>query len=141
MVKLNKIYTRTGDNGTTGLVDGPRRFKHDLRVEAYGTVDETNSLRPMLDKMDRLRAASPKPQREGDRRLFGRATTVGTWFIFVGPSAATVNLNADGSATLITSGVEIGSGTMMQSLPQIVAAQLGTFAKRFNDYNEMKSHG
>lgn len=44
MVKLNKIYTRTGDNGTTGLVDGPRRFKHDLRVEAYGTVDETNSL-------------------------------------------------------------------------------------------------
>ncbi|MGE7369706.1 cob(I)yrinic acid a,c-diamide adenosyltransferase [Neorhizobium sp. NPDC001467] len=44
MVKLNKIYTRTGDNGTTGLVDGPRRLKHDLRVEAYGTVDETNSL-------------------------------------------------------------------------------------------------
>lgn len=44
MVKLNKIYTRTGDNGTTGLVTGPRRLKHDLRVDAYGTVDETNSL-------------------------------------------------------------------------------------------------
>ncbi|WP_137133716.1 cob(I)yrinic acid a,c-diamide adenosyltransferase [Rhizobium sp. FKY42] len=44
MVKLNKIYTRTGDDGTTGLVTGPRRLKHDLRVEAYGTVDETNSL-------------------------------------------------------------------------------------------------
>lgn len=43
MVKLNKIYTRTGDNGTTGLVCGRRRLKHDLRVEAYGTVDETNS--------------------------------------------------------------------------------------------------
>ncbi|SME95856.1 cob(I)yrinic acid a,c-diamide adenosyltransferase [Neorhizobium sp. CSC1952] len=43
MVKLNKIYTRTGDDGTTGLVSGPRRQKHDLRVEAYGTVDETNS--------------------------------------------------------------------------------------------------
>ena len=43
MVKLNKIYTRTGDDGTTGLVSGPRRLKHDLRVEAYGTVDETNS--------------------------------------------------------------------------------------------------
>lgn len=43
LVKLNKIYTRTGDNGTTGLVSGPRRLKHDLRVEAYGTVDETNS--------------------------------------------------------------------------------------------------
>ncbi|MBB4065110.1 cob(I)yrinic acid a,c-diamide adenosyltransferase [Gellertiella hungarica] len=43
MVKLNKIYTRTGDNGTTALVSGPRRVKHDLRIEAYGTVDETNS--------------------------------------------------------------------------------------------------
>lgn len=44
MVKLNKIYTRTGDNGTTGLVSGPRRLKSDLRVEAYGTVDEANSV-------------------------------------------------------------------------------------------------
>lgn len=43
MVKLNKIYTRTGDKGDTGLVDGSRRSKHDLRVEAYGTVDETNA--------------------------------------------------------------------------------------------------
>lgn len=43
MVKLNKIYTRTGDGGTTGLVSGPRRPKHDLRVAAYGTVDETGA--------------------------------------------------------------------------------------------------
>jgi len=43
MVKLNKIYTRTGDAGTTGLGDGQRRLKSDLRVEAYGTVDEANS--------------------------------------------------------------------------------------------------
>lgn len=43
MVKLNKIYTRTGDDGTTGLVRGPRRSKADLRVEAYGTVDEANA--------------------------------------------------------------------------------------------------
>jgi cob(I)alamin adenosyltransferase len=42
MVKLNKIYTRTGDDGTTGLVRGPRRLKSDLRVETYGTVDEAN---------------------------------------------------------------------------------------------------
>ena len=43
MVKLNKIYTKTGDDGTTGLVNGPRRSKADLRVEAYGTVDEANA--------------------------------------------------------------------------------------------------
>jgi len=44
MVKLNRIYTKTGDDGTTGLVRGPRRPKHDLRVAAYGTVDEANSV-------------------------------------------------------------------------------------------------
>lgn len=43
MVKLNRIYTRTGDDGSTGLVRGPRRHKDDLRVEAYGTVDEANA--------------------------------------------------------------------------------------------------
>ena len=43
MVKLNRIYTRTGDDGTTGLVDGSRRAKHDARMEAIGAVDEANS--------------------------------------------------------------------------------------------------
>lgn len=43
MVKLNKIYTRTGDDGSTGLVDGTRRAKHDARMEAIGVVDESNS--------------------------------------------------------------------------------------------------
>lgn len=43
MVKLNKIYTRTGDDGTTGLGTGARRAKYDLRVAAYGTVDEANA--------------------------------------------------------------------------------------------------
>ena len=43
MVKLNKIYTRTGDAGTTGLGTGARVAKHDLRISAYGTVDEANA--------------------------------------------------------------------------------------------------
>ncbi len=43
MVKLNKIYTRTGDNGTTGLGTGARVLKCDLRVKAYGAVDEANA--------------------------------------------------------------------------------------------------
>jgi cob(I)alamin adenosyltransferase len=43
MVKLNKIYTRTGDDGTTGLVDGSRCPKHSARIAAMGVVDEANS--------------------------------------------------------------------------------------------------
>jgi cob(I)alamin adenosyltransferase len=43
MVALNRIYTRVGDDGRTALVGGEMRPKHDLRVETYGTVDETNS--------------------------------------------------------------------------------------------------
>ena len=43
MVKLNKIYTRTGDDGTTGLVDGSRVGKDDPVMQAVGDVDEANS--------------------------------------------------------------------------------------------------
>ncbi len=43
MVALTRIYTRTGDGGRTGLASGDRRPKYDLRIDAYGTVDETNA--------------------------------------------------------------------------------------------------
>jgi cob(I)alamin adenosyltransferase len=63
MIKINKIYTRTGDDGTTGLVRGPRRMKYDLRVGCYGTIDEANALVGMarlhtgsMPKIDRLLA-------------------------------------------------------------------------------------
>ena len=55
MVRLNRIYTRTGDDGTTGLVDGSRLPKHAARMEAIGAVDEANCaigvalLHPMAD--------------------------------------------------------------------------------------------
>jgi cob(I)alamin adenosyltransferase len=57
MVKLNKIYTRTGDAGTTGLGTGQRVAKHDLRIAAYGTVDETNACVGLV----RLQTATAHP--------------------------------------------------------------------------------
>jgi cob(I)alamin adenosyltransferase len=44
MVVLNRIYTRTGDDGTTALGTGERRKKYDLRIDAYGTLDEVNAV-------------------------------------------------------------------------------------------------
>ena len=55
MVKLNRIYTRTGDDGTTGLVDGSRRSKADWLLHVVGTVDEANAAIGMA----RLHAAPP----------------------------------------------------------------------------------
>ena len=42
--RLSKIYTRTGDAGTTGLGDGQRVAKHSLRIQTLGDIDETNAL-------------------------------------------------------------------------------------------------
>jgi len=61
MVKLNKIYTRTGDDGTTGLVNGERRAKSDLRIEAFGTVDEANACIGLA----RLHTAADHPEIDG----------------------------------------------------------------------------
>ena len=102
-----------------------RHVVGDGALGATGQVFEGDVLRPMLERMEAINASVPMEQPQPERYFYGRATTVGTWFIFVGPSAATINLNADGSATLVTAGVEIGSGTMMQSLPQMAAAELG----------------
>ena len=44
MVVLNRIYTRSGDDGTTALGSGERRKKYDLRIDAYGTLDEVNAV-------------------------------------------------------------------------------------------------
>lgn len=102
-----------------------RNVLGDGDIGATGQVFEGDVLGPMLDRMEALREKSPPKKALAGERLYGRATVVGTWFIFVGPSTATINLNADGSATLITAGVELGQGTMVQALPQIVAHELG----------------
>ncbi|HEY0105219.1 MAG TPA: cob(I)yrinic acid a,c-diamide adenosyltransferase [Rhizomicrobium sp.] len=87
MVTLNRIYTKTGDMGDTALGDGTRRPKHDLRVAAYGTVDEANSaigiarlhaqgdLDAMLGRIQNdlfdlgADLATPQDGRRGDGRL------------------------------------------------------------------------
>jgi CO/xanthine dehydrogenase Mo-binding subunit len=126
------VYTNTAPNGEIAARIGmdPLAFRRrnvlgDGDLGATGQVFEGDALGPMLDRMDTMRDAAATPPKRADGRLHGRATVVGTWFVFVGPSAATVNMNADGTATLVTSGVEIGSGSMMQALPQIVAGTLG----------------
>lgn len=48
MVRLDRIYTKSGDKGTTGLGDGSRVSKYDLRIESYGTVDELSSVLGLL---------------------------------------------------------------------------------------------
>src|SRR5690606_33354810 len=58
MVVLNKIYTRTVDDGTTALGSGERRPKYDLRIAAYGTVDEANACIGMA----RIHTASSHPE-------------------------------------------------------------------------------
>jgi cob(I)alamin adenosyltransferase len=65
MVTLNRIYTKTGDRGETGLGDGTRRPKHDLRIAAMGDVDETNSAIGVA----RLAAPSSKIHGETDAML------------------------------------------------------------------------
>ncbi|WP_448955299.1 xanthine dehydrogenase family protein molybdopterin-binding subunit [Labrys neptuniae] len=145
------IYTNTSPNGAFRACNGvyntfalerhtdeicaaigmdPLAFRRrnvlgDRDLGATGQVFEGDVLGPMLDRMAQLRQGKPSKKALAGSRFYGRATTVGTWFIFVGPSSAAINLNADGSATLITAGVEIGSGSMVQALPQIVASELG----------------
>ena len=68
--RLSKIYTRTGDDGTTGLADGKRVAKHDVRIEAGGTVDETNSLIGLLLTQNGVIEAIAEPLRRIQHELF-----------------------------------------------------------------------
>ena len=102
------------------------RTKNVLRDGSLGSTGQVfagNVHNELLEMIEQLRPDTPHEVPAGWLR--GRGQAVGTWFVFVGPSAATINLNTDGSATLVTAGVEIGSGSTVQAIPQIVAAELG----------------
>ena len=68
--RLSKIYTRTGDDGTTGLGDGSRTAKDSARVEAYGTVDELNSCIGVLLAVPGLPAKARSCLTEVQHELF-----------------------------------------------------------------------
>ena len=72
MVVLNRIYTRTGDDGTTSLGSGARRKKYDLRVAAYGTLDEVNAV------IGAGAAAHRRRRRASTRRSAASRTTCST---------------------------------------------------------------
>jgi len=70
MPKLTRIYTRTGDDGSTGLVGGQRVRKNALRIETYGTVDElSSSLGLARTALAQARAGASEPASERARRL------------------------------------------------------------------------
>jgi cob(I)alamin adenosyltransferase len=107
VVRLNKIYTRTGDEGTTGLADGSRLAKHDARIDAIGAVDEANSALG-------LAAATLKGEAAADvRRLQNDLFDLG--------------------ADLATPGADF---TPSEAVLRIVAAQAEWLEKRIDALNE-----
>lgn len=111
MVKLNRIYTRTGDDGTTGLADGSRLAKDEPRVAAYGTCDEANSALGLarlhasgdvLDMITRIQndlfdvgadLATPRMPWEGDD--FGPNGTPAEWPTLRASAAQVVRLETE----------------------------------------------
>lgn len=67
MVRINKVYTRTGDSGNTSLVGGRKVPKDDLRVESYGTVDELNAVLGLARSLNAEKP--PGPRRDGLEKI------------------------------------------------------------------------
>jgi len=97
MVVLNKIYTRTGDDGTTALGSGRRVAKYDLRVEAYGTIDETNAVIGLA----RLHT------REGDPELDAMLARIQNDLFDLGADLCFPDETKDGSARLQVSDTQV----------------------------------
>lgn len=89
-IKLTRIYTRTGDDGTTAMVGGSRVSKTDLHVEAYGTVDELNSvlgiLRTLIDQRADTCSRLVRDSLEDLHRLQNRLFDIGSMLATPGGS-------------------------------------------------------
>jgi len=108
VVKLNKIYTRTGDDGTTGLVDGSRSPKHAPRMTAIGAVDEVNS-------------------------ALGLACVALAGSAYAAPLARIQNDLFDLGADIATPGSDFAPGPMVL---RMVASQAGWIEERIDALNE-----
>ena len=70
MIKKSNVYTATGDGGQTSLASGQRVAKDDVRLEAYGTVDEINSFIGMLDNLHNIPGETKEVLRIVQNKLF-----------------------------------------------------------------------
>lgn len=105
-----KVYTRTGDNGTTSLVGGKRIAKNDIRLEAYGTVDELNSWIGLLESSNTIPEEAHETLTEVMNRLFD-----------IGSLLATEEESAWQPAPLsqsATSDIEMAIDSLESSLPR-----------------------
>jgi cob(I)alamin adenosyltransferase len=113
MVVLNRIYTRTGDNGTTALGTGERRPKYDLRIAAYGTIDETNATVGLA----RLATRLPEPQ--GDAKVDAMLLRIQNDLFDLGADLCTPPSEAEGARPAL----------------RIVPAQVDRLEREIDDLN------
>lgn len=108
MVRLDRIYTRTGDKGTTRLTNGQQVGKDDLRVEAYGTLDELNSIIGLARSFNRL---GPPGNVEACDRIEAILATIQRRLFVVGAELATpIDVEQAGLPAVTDSDVETMEG-------------------------------
>lgn len=95
-----KVYTRTGDNGTTSLVGGKRIAKDDMRLEAYGTIDELNSWIGLIESSNHITEEDHDTLTEIMNRLFDIGSILATekesaWQALPLPSSATAAIETE----------------------------------------------
>ena len=89
MIKKSNVYTQTGDKGMTSLVGGKRVSKDDVRIEAYGTVDEVNSFIGVLDNLHNIPGEMKSIFRIVQNKLFN----IGSYLATEAPSGTRMSIN------------------------------------------------